>query len=605
MKTNKELSPLSKRNRLSDKKHQAVLSRSKTKAVRHIHFGARLFFNLFMLWLPLSSHSNPLKNDPSPYLAMHGDDPVNWHHFSNPTLSKAKQKNKLIFISSGYFACHWCHVMQKESYQNKSVANFLNQHFISIKLDRELSPAIDSSLVNFSKSVTGVGGWPQHAVLTPEGYPLSAFIYLPADDMVKQLQKLVQFWQQAPDKLSALARAYTPTSRLKQQNISLEFFKKETLMRLDNQIDELTGGFKRTQKFPPMNALNTLLDAQATRNDYVEWIEITLDQMQDNQLFDHINGGFYRYTIDPNWQIPHFEKMLYNQGLLAEIYFKAGRFFERPDWIQTGQTTLDYIERDLTHPSGLFYSSHSAVDEAGVEGGNYLFSQARLQTLLENTLSKSNLLAFLEISADWVAYDNKHHPYPTNKNWKAIQNALRTSSENQAIPIDKKALIAWNALIASAYVEGYKATNHRHLLDKAITLTQRLSTLLLQASPPKGLSAMAQPIGEADLYDYAYTIRAISGLLNTLETDATAKMHHQLSETQQRLITLTTEKFLTPSGWRETIDATLPFQMNRQHISGDPLPSPTAIMKRYTNPKSLNSQIMASPLSFIEYIHLK
>lgn len=404
---------------------------------------------------PSNLNSNQLYNNPSPYLAMHASDPVHWQTWQPNMLQQAQKTNKVIMISSGYFSCHWCHVMQGENYRNQQVATYLNQHFISVKIDRELMPDLDRYLIEFARKASGHAGWPEHVFLTPQGYPFFALTYQPHQQFIKTLERIQSLWQRDPAKIINTAKQAIAEDARKditnKKRITWQQFKQDFFITLSNQEDVLSGGLKTENKFPKVPLLLSLLNARDLPEDQQDWLMLTLTQMQNQHLQDHINGGFFRYTIDPEWQTPHFEKMLYTQALLAKAYFIAAKRFERKDFLQTAKATLTYAEKHLYNPNTqLFLSSESAIDHQGIEGGDYLWTQTALRKRLDSTQYQQVVKDWqLKQPAPFTIHNNTPAwlPKPTDTNWPAIQVQLMRPINN--IPKDSKSILGWNGLMLS------------------------------------------------------------------------------------------------------------------------------------------------------------
>ncbi len=288
-----------------------------------------MYFKIWwILLIPIAvtactAEGNELVGHPSPYLAMHAEDPVQWKSWGFEAVNEAKQKDKLMFISSGYFSCHWCHVMQRESYKNDTIAKLLNDAFVPIKVDRELEPVLDEQLIHFTQQTRGQGGWPLNVFVTPEGYPLLGVLYVPADQFKDLLIKLNLRWQEQRQALKQVAAnaAYAINRRLQveqRQTVSVELAELEQRFLSQTMLlaDELGGGFGQQNKFPSAPKLVALLKLYAKYRDeqLKEFLLLTLHEMASKGLRDQLGGGFYRYTIDPGWRIPHFEKMLYDNA---------------------------------------------------------------------------------------------------------------------------------------------------------------------------------------------------------------------------------------------------------------------------------------------------
>lgn len=547
--------------------------------------------------------SNSLANNPSPYLAMHAKDPVHWQPWQASVLKQAQQTNRIIMISSGYFSCHWCHVMQRENYQNLEVATYLNQHFISVKVDRELMPDLDRYLIAFAKKASGHAGWPEHVFLTPKGYPFFALTYQPHQQFLKTLQRIQKLWQTNPNKILNTAKQSVSSKQERKTTNGLTNtqFANDFFHSLTNRQDMLSGGLKTENKFPKTPLLLALLSQPNLTDENKDWLMLTLSQMQNQHLQDQINGGFFRYTVDPEWQTPHFEKMLYTQALLAKAYFQAATRFQRHDFLQTAQNTLTYVEHHLYNPKAeLFISSESAIDQQGNEGGDYLWTEPELKSALTEKEYK-------QVSQDW--HLNQPAPFvknqqtpawlpnSTSKDWSSIQSKLMRPMD--VIPKDTKSILAWNGLMLSAYAEATKALpNNRHYRQQGTQLARRLMIIFKKPNPPRAFSKDSQPVGKANLQDYAFVIQGLKDW-QTVANDS------QLTPAIQTLSQHTRQYFFTSEGWHYTSSPLLPGQIGSWVIKDGALPSPTAILdcaKKEALSK-VTSQVTASPLDYASYLN--
>ena len=346
---------------------------------------------LFLFFPPPSyaALENQLKHHPAPYLAMHGDDPVHWQQWNAQTLERARRENKPLFVSVGFFSCYWCHVMQRESFRDNEVARMLNDLFIPVIVDRELDPALDAQLLQFVERFRGAAGWPLNVFISPQGYPILGGVYFPRQEFVAVLARLAQSWKDEPGRLSALAEqaalepSQSPSAAAPTGAAASTALNHQAL----ELADHLSGGFGEQNKFPMSAQLLALLASYEAQPDsrLGEHLQLTLDRMSALGLRDHLSGGFFRYTTDPAWRTPHFEKMLYDNALLATVYLRAARIFQRPDYERIARETLDFMLTHLRDPQGGFYSSLSAVDELGVEGAYYLWNEPTLQTVLNES----------------------------------------------------------------------------------------------------------------------------------------------------------------------------------------------------------------------------
>ncbi len=543
---------------------------------------------------------NQLANNPSSYLEMHAKDPIHWQTWQKNTLKTAQKDNRLIFISSGYFACHWCHVMHKENYLHPDIAQKLNKSFLSIKVDRELTPDLDQYLIDFSRKTTGVAGWPQHVFLTPNGYPFYSFIYLNNEKFSTLLQRIITLWEQDPENIEQIAKDAQPQA-FDPKPLSQDILQENLIQSLLPNIDTLSGGLKTTSKFPKAPLLQSLLNKATLPEEIEDWLIFTLDQMQGkyNHLFDHINGGFYRYTIDPEWQIPHFEKMLYTQAQLISIYFQAGKKFNRPDYLITAQQTLEYAETHLFNPSvSLFLSSQSALDKQGIEGGNYLFNEQNLKKIFTKP-------QFQIVENQWKLdqappYDIGWHPKPTTQSWQEIKDKLKANPKD--IPTDSKSLLGWNGLMLSAYAQAYLVSSSPETLSSGQQLANNLLKLIKHPTPPRALAIKGEFMGQANIQDYAFIIQGLTHWLPNLSSSA---KQETLKEQIKHLDKTAQQKFLTPKGWLISESPLLPGQRGVWAMPDDAIPSPTAILDcRYaTNLAKAAGKIKDDPIKFSSYLN--
>ena len=426
---------------------------------------------------------NQLAGHPSPYLAMHAGDPVDWRPWQAEVFEQARAENRLVFVSIGYFSCHWCHVMQRESYQNEAIAKVLNESYLSVKVDRELDPDLDRRLIRFVESIRGAAGWPLNVFLTPEGYPVTGFTYLPPANFVGVLRELDKEWQKNYRPLSEAAHKFFQAQSLDLANQPLAA-PEVTTKRLPGAFvaqamraaDELQGGFGNTTKFPNVPQLNALIDISRQDGnpdkEVTDFIKLTLHVMASSNLNDHINGGFFRYTTDPDWQTPHFEKMLYDNAQLAALYLKAHRLWPDQDYAAVAVRTLDFVEANMRHPDGGYFASLSAVDEANKEGGAYLWSRDQVADELEPdefeylaTLwpLKSETDEFL--IGPLMGLGALGEPARNQTILRKLQ-----ARGNASMPADDKRLAGWNAMMldaltAASYIDSRFADRARLLFD--------------------------------------------------------------------------------------------------------------------------------------------
>ena len=341
--------------------------------------------------------TNDLIDQSSPYLLQHAHNPVNWKPYGEKALLESKTEQKLMIISIGYAACHWCHVMEHESFEDSTVADVMNKHFISIKVDREERPDVDQIYINAVQLMTGSAGWPLNVVTLSDGRPVWGGTYFRKNDWVNALKQIQEIYIEDPDKLIAYA------DRLEEGIKSMDLihlnteqvnFSKypisEVIEKLSQNFDSKNGGFRGAPKFMMPNNYEFLLRYAVNdkNSDLLSYINLSLDKIAYGGLYDQIGGGFARYSTDEKWHIPHFEKMLYDNAQLVSLYSHAYMVTKNPHYKEVVEETLDFVARELTNDEGGFYSSLDAdsKDENGnlEEGAFYVYTSEELEKLLKN-----------------------------------------------------------------------------------------------------------------------------------------------------------------------------------------------------------------------------
>ena len=433
-------------------------------------------FLFILLVLPgiAGGAASPLAGHLSPYLAMHANDPVQWRLWDDAVLRQARRENKLIFVSSGYFSCHWCHVMQRESFHNEAIAALLNRVTIPVKIDRELSPGLDSALLAFVERTRGAAGWPLNVFLTPEGYPLVGTVYLPPDGFVGFVEKLEQRWNSESEQLAGLARRAAQQESKRRPGTSAlgpselrDALGERFRQAVRQQGDHLAGGRGDGAKFPDTPLLEALL-LQPHDESLKTFTLLTLEQMASQGLRDHLGGGFFRYTVDPNWQQPHFEKMLSDNAQLVSLYLHAAKQMGSLAYRELALQTLDFMLREMWHPDGAFITGLSAVDEAGAEGGHYLWTHEQLRAVLTDRQYQLVSIAWVfhgapewmggvlpipGLSAEEVAERTALPVAEIEKHLLDARQRLLWAREQRSLPRDDKRLAGWNGLALSALSE--------------------------------------------------------------------------------------------------------------------------------------------------------
>ena len=543
---------------------------------------------------------NALYQHASPYLDMHGRDPVRWQEWNAKTLKQAQAQKKLIFVSSGYFSCHWCHVMQRESYQNDEVAKLLNTFFIPVKVDRELNPALDSLLIDFTERTQGHAGWPLNVFVTPDGYPLIGMTYVPTDNFIKVLNLLNQQWNKDPSSLHNMAQAASAELSSAEIATSTDISRqwvtelnKIFIYQSLSSADEMQGGFGEQNKFPNVPKLNTMLevyvlsgDKLESRKQIKEFIVVSLNKMASQGLRDQLGGGFYRYAVDPGWQVPHFEKMLYDNALLASLYYRAADVFGDNDYREVADEVLEFIINDLATKSPAFAASLSAVDNHNVEGGYYLWSNDVLKKTLSNKEYEIiNLYWGLTGAPDLedgyhfaevmnvaeLAKELKISVATLKKQLHAIREKLLKVRAKRVLPKDDKILTGWNALALNAFIRGAKHNQrYRQVAEK---LVEFFKLQLWDATRKELLRAYSNKanLGGGGLEDYAYTAQAMLAWwqLSKREED---------KEWLEEILTQAWKRFYGAQGWLLAENMLLKYGAGQSIVSDGPLPSPSSVL---------------------------
>ncbi len=423
---------------------------------------------------------NQLVNETSPYLLQHADNPVEWYPWGDEALNRAKKEDKPILLSIGYAACHWCHVMAHESFEDEETAVLMNRHFINIKVDREERPDLDSIYMSAVQALSGNGGWPMTVFLTPDGKPFYGGTYYPPTprygmpSFQQVLASINNAWETRRDEIDASAGKIANhldhlVNLSGDSGISAaELFEraKNTLL---NRFDATDGGFGKAPKFPPSMTLEFLLQRYLVEKDALalHMAELTLQKMAYGGIYDQLGGGFARYSTDDKWLVPHFEKMLYDNALLARVYLHAYQITGKKLYKRITIETLDFIAREMRHPAGGFYSSYDA-DSEGVEGKFTVWSAAEIEAALADEAllfmrfygvtqagnwEGANILNINAGATAVAAEFGLSVEEMVVKLAPARQKLLALRAERIWPGLDDKVLTAWNGLMLAAFAE--------------------------------------------------------------------------------------------------------------------------------------------------------
>jgi len=465
-------------------------------------------------------NTNSLANESSPYLLQHQHNPVHWYPWSSEILQKAAREHKAVFLSIGYSTCHWCHVMAKESFTNEKVARLLNKYFISIKVDREELPQVDAYFQNIYYNFKGKrGGWPLNIFMTPnkEVFYISGYIPLKTPHGDLGFMQLVEKMHRLYDDKAALHKALLEIKSNHKNEID-KSNKEISLQTLKNSLlesyNEEYKGFGTSHQFPLAKRTALLFDVayftddEKLKNFYFE----TLDIMALGGLYDHVDGGFFRYCVDREWEIPHFEKMLYNQAELSELYTKAYLQSGKQLYKDVVEETISMVKKHFRTEEGLFYSASDAQSDKGDEGGYYTFTKEEVQSIL-SALSKGSIIEdALGFRTSGNINERVHIGFDTSnrpESYKLFQKSLQDIRKKKNFPfIDKKINTAWNAMMikalfqASVIDQKYKI-EAQHSLDALINTMYKNSQLYHQTVLPN------PPQQKALLEDYSFLIAAL------------------------------------------------------------------------------------------------
>lgn len=436
--------------------------------------------------------ANLLQHETSPYLLQHAHNPVNWRAWNDETLALAKSQNKLMLISIGYSACHWCHVMEKQCFENEDAARIMNKHFICVKVDREERPDIDAVYMQALQLMTGQGGWPLNCFTLPDGRPIYGGTYFPLEKWMAVLENIQNLYEtnfQAMDEYATRLTKGIQQSQIYESPkiIDTDYINilKQSVEQWSKHFDIEDGGTQRVPKFPmPCNYLFLLYFSQIENNaSLFNHVNTTLNKMSYGGIFDQIGGGFARYSTDGIWKVPHFEKMLYDNAQLISLYSKAFQFTFDDNFKLVVEKTMEFINTTFIGPNNEFYSALDA-DSEGEEGKYYVWKKDELQELLGTNFELFSLYYNVNDKGYW-----EHHNYillrtqndedfctensidllqfqEIKKNWQ--QTLLNVRSKRIAPALDDKSITSWNALMIKACIDAYHSFENENYLNTAL-----------------------------------------------------------------------------------------------------------------------------------------
>jgi uncharacterized protein YyaL (SSP411 family) len=487
-------------------------------------------------------HTNNLINETSPYLLQHAHNPVDWYPWGEAALGKARAENKPILLSIGYSACHWCHVMEHESFENEDIARLMNENFVNIKVDREERPDLDQIYMNAVQMMTGQGGWPMTMFLTPEGVPFYGGTYFPPSDRYNMpgfpriLASVAEAFRSQPEQVASTATAMLgELRRVGIADQSREVLTTDVLdsavRRISANYDRTNGGFGGAPKFPPAMNLEFLLHHhhRTGSTEALEIVEHTARKMSEGGMYDQLGGGFHRYSVDAKWLVPHFEKMLYDNALLSRFYLHLYQVTKNPAARRIAEETLDYVAREMTDAGGGFYSSQDA-DSEGEEGKFFVWSRQEILEVLGER--EGNLFCDFFDVTERGNFEGENILHITSSIAEAAAKNKISAEDLQAVlnngrqnlfalreqrikpGRDEKVLTAWNGLMLTSFAEA-SAILERSDYRKVAEANARF---LLSRLKKDGLLLRTYKDGEAKLNAYLEDYAClIDGLVSLYE----------------------------------------------------------------------------------------
>ena len=481
-------------------------------------------------------NQNNLSLESSAYLLQHAGNPINWQRWDKKLYNTNNTDNKLLVVSIGYSSCHWCHVMEKETFEDSGVASFMNEKFISIKVDREENPEIDNIYMTATQMMTGRGGWPLNVVCLPDGRPVYGGTYHTKEQWLEVLGKIQKVYENDKKQLYGIAekveKGIQEVNRFEYTEEEADF--KPQLLQNEMKIwtsqwDMINGGEKQNQKFITPTKFNYILQYQHLNEDtkIKAYLKNTLENISNSGIVDHLEGGFYRYTVDPEWKIPHFEKMLYDNAQLLSLYANAYKEFKTPLFKSTVYKTFDFLQKRMENIEGGYFSAIDADNEQG-EGRYYMFNVDEIKKAAGQDLSM--ILDYYQIELDKPIENSFYHLRKTNdfniflkkysitndqlvekqQKWESQFEELK---EKREFPLtDKKIITSWNAQMVSGLLNSFEAFGDKQFLNQAHRTFTFLRENLISGAELMHTFQANKAKMEANLEDYSFMIRAALGL---------------------------------------------------------------------------------------------
>ena len=479
----------------------------------------------------MNTFSNRLALETSPYLLQHATNPVDWYPWGDEAFNKAKEEKKLVLVSIGYSSCHWCHVMEHEAFSNPEVTSYMNNHFVNIKVDREERPDIDQIYMNAVQIINRSGGWPLNCFALPNGKPVFGGTYFSTNNWLSVLKNLNESWLKEPNRIIEVA------DELAQSIVGSEIIRfkrnpekhsnsiiKDYANRLKRLFDTRNGGIKGAPKFPMPGLLEFLLEFGIHSHDkeIIDFVTLTLDRIATGGIYDHLGGGFARYSVDDSWSIPHFEKMLYDNAQLISLYAKAYRLNQNERYKEVVDETISFVIREMKSQSGGYFASYDA-DSEGKEGTYYTWTKQEIEAILGED-SELFSVAYSVTAGGNFDGSNVLNRSASKEHLKSLfsidcatavkriagaKKLLIDARSKRIKPsLDDKIILSWNGMVISAFIEAYLSFSNPNYLEEAIYCLNYIESYHLADGKLKRIHCKDKLTVDALLDDYANLIKA-------------------------------------------------------------------------------------------------